>query len=64
MEFHVADSGSPISVNPDAVSHIGKAAKGDGAFIHLSDGLSIEVRESYEVVQSALGWDAPRKLRK
>lgn len=59
VEFFVFSSGSPISINPDAVSQV-SVLKGmiveEHAIIHRLDGGSVEVKELYvEVVKKLSG---------
>ncbi len=59
VEFTVYNSGSMISVNPEAVSQVGvmpgiQSHSGPHTIIHRIDGSSVEVAESYEEVCKAL----------
>jgi hypothetical protein len=54
VEFHVANSGELIAVNPDSVCRIGKGAAEGTTFIRQEDGSSVDVSEDYESVKRAL----------
>ena len=56
IEFHVHNSGTHISVNPDAIECIGEFGddKERHAFLKYMDGSSVELKETYEAVVTAL----------
>jgi hypothetical protein len=54
VEFHIANSGDVIAVNPDSVCRIGKGVNEGTTFIRQEDGSSVDVSEDYESVKKAL----------
>jgi uncharacterized protein YlzI (FlbEa/FlbD family) len=58
IEFHVFNSGQPISINPDAIAQISSMPDAVGAhahaIIHRQDGGSVEVKEDYKTVVARL----------
>jgi hypothetical protein len=54
VEFHVANSGDLIAVNPDSVCRIGKGVNEGTTFIRQEDGSSVDVSEDHESVKKAL----------
>ena len=54
VEFHVANSGDLIGINPDSVCRIGKGVASGTTFIKQEDGSSVEVSEDYATVKKAL----------
>lgn len=54
VEFHVANSGDIIGINPDQVTKIGRGILEGTSFIGTSDGKSVDVKESYAEVKILL----------
>lgn len=56
LELHVLSSGSPITLAEDALTRVSVNYNAeDSAIIHLLDGGSLEVRESYGEIRALLG---------